>query len=476
MLLNRRQGRAASDVESSNLSLVPNARSNAGLLISSQLELFPLPPEILRDISSERRAVIEPTEEKLARRRFQKGQLLLIGDRWSVRFYEDAIENGERRRRRVQRFLGTLKELPTKRLAMRAMAAVLSSVNSLAYRPSTTTTFRDYAKRWVETCGTRRRRTIKPSTLRTWESILENHILPILGGTPLSSVDNRAVKDLVEGLVRKKLSAQTIKNIVAVVKLVKSSAVDENGEELYPTKWNHAYIDLPESDSNKTKKPTFDSDQVTSLVRSATGRIQMAVILLAASGLRAGELLGLEVSHFDGNAVAVEQTVWGGKISTPKTTNSYRTVDLHPDVAALLERFIGERTTGFIFQTSGGKPVTQTNLLRREFHPLLEDLGISKRGFHCFRRFRNTYLRKSNCPDGLLKFWMGHAGRSMSDTYDRVQEDLKFRREMSLFMGVGFDLPNVLSPKVPKPRKSPRRVLVSGVIGRQQETQAAVNR
>jgi integrase len=199
-------------------------------------------------------------------------------------------------------------------------------------------------------------------------------------------------------------------------------------------------------------------------------------ILLAASGLRAGELLGLNVSHFDGSAVAVEQTVWDGKVGTPKTMNSYRTVDLHPNVAALLKRFIGERTTGFIFQTRGGKPITQTNLLRREFHPLLEGLGISKRGFHCFRRFRNTYLRKSNCPDGLLKFWMGHAGRSMSDTYDRVREDLKFRRDVSLLMGVGFDIPNALNPKAPKGRKSPPKVLVSGVIGRQQETQISVNR
>src|ERR1700734_876716 len=95
---------------------------------NEQLELFGLPPEISRAISSERRAVTEPTEEKLARRRYQKGQLLLLRNGWGVRFYEDAIENGERRRHRVQRFLGTLKELPTKRLAMRSMEDVLSSV------------------------------------------------------------------------------------------------------------------------------------------------------------------------------------------------------------------------------------------------------------------------------------------------------------------------------------------------------------
>jgi hypothetical protein len=106
--------------------------------------------------------------------------------------------------------------------------------------------------------------------------------------------------------------------------------------------------------------------------------------------------------------------------------------------------------------------MSQTNLLKREFHPLLANLGISKRGFHCFRRFRNTHLRKLGCPDGLLKFWMGHAGRDMTDRYDRVREDVEFRREVARAVGCGFELPKALTPKLPRPRKK-----YSGVIGRQ---------
>ena len=54
---------------------------------------------------------------KLARRRYQKGQLLLLGTRekrWFGRWYEDLIEADRVRRVRRQEFLGTLKELPTK--------------------------------------------------------------------------------------------------------------------------------------------------------------------------------------------------------------------------------------------------------------------------------------------------------------------------------------------------------------------------
>jgi integrase len=37
--------------------------------------------------------------------------------------------------------------------------------------------------------------------------------------------------------------------------------------------------------------------------------------------------------------------------------------------------------------------------------------GNHKAGNHAFRRFRNTYLRNhTECPEGLYKYWMGHAG------------------------------------------------------------------
>jgi integrase len=349
---------------------------------------------------------------------------------------------------------------------MRAMKDALEAVNGLAYRPRSTTTFREFARQWVEKCRTRKRRPIKPSTLCNWESILDNHLLPVVGSIALSSVDNRAMKVLVEGLVRKGLSPQTIKNVVQVAKLVKASAVDENGNELYPTKWNHAFIDLPEVDEAKQRKPSFFGEQVTKIVKAANGRLQMACVLLAASGIRAGELLALEIRHFDGSSIKVEQDVWGGKVQDPKTPNARRTIDLHPDVAELLKQFVGDRTAGYIFETSSGKPLTQTNLLKRELHPILATLEIPKRGFHSFRRFRNTHLRNSICPDGLLKFWMGHAAKDMSDRYDRVRDDVVFRKEVAGRMGTGFEIPKTLTPKPPKTKKPISEISVSGVIGR----------
>lgn len=397
------------------------------------------------------------------RRRHQDGNLIRTRHGWSARYYE----RGEGQRRRIQVFLGSFEEL-TKPQAKTAMADLLAEVNKNPAAPPQTdnTTFRTVAEEWIKDCRERIRKPIKPSVACNWRSILANHLLPLIGSTPVADVGNKTLKTVVQHLIKKRLSPQTIKNILQVAKLVVAFPKDEDGNRMHERTWNAAFIDAPMVDKDEQERPSFTSEQVTRIVKAATGRLQMACILFAASGLRAGELLGLECKHFDGSSIKVQQAAWGGdnRVVKPKTKNANRTVDLHPDVAALLESFIGNRTAGFVFQTSGShRPVTQTNLLRREFHPVLDNLKISQRGFHAFRRFRNTFLRQSHCPDGLLKFWMGHADRDMTDHYDRSREDLQYRRDVAKAMGTGFEVPKTLTPKVPKLGQS-------GAIGRQAET------
>jgi integrase len=408
------------------------------------------------------RAVDGFRRKLLTRRRHQDGQLIELQNGYAVRYYEDH----EGQRLRVQKFLGSFEELPTRRSAQNRMQAELATVNQnpVAHSARPTATFRMFSRQWLEDCEQRKQKPIKPSVARDWRSILKNHLNPLIGEIPLSYVGNRTMKSVVEKLSKKELAPATIKNICLVVKLVVASAVDDDGNQLFPMKWNSRFIDAPQVDPTKQRKPSFTSAEVEKVIQTATGRIQALCLLLAASGLRIGEAIGLECRHFDGLALTIEQAVWGkGQVQAPKTRNAYRAVDLHPDVASLLKQFVGDRKKGYIFQTNGGQPVTQANVLKRELHPLLAILGIGKRGFHSFRRFRNTHLRQSRCPSGIQKFWMGHAGESMTDTYDRSAEDLQYRKDVAVSMGTGFEIPKMLTAK-------PSKKTLAGVNGRQSET------
>jgi integrase len=112
-----------------------------------------------------------------------------------------------------------------------------------------------------------------------------------------------------------------------------------------------------------------------------------------------------------------------------------------------------------VFATRTGQPLSQSSILRRQLHALLEALGVPVFGFHAFHRFRIAHLRKQRAPEGLVQFWLGHAGKSITDGYDRVREDVPYRKETSSLVGTGFSVPSVV---IQKSVESSKDVAVEG--------------
>jgi integrase len=110
-------------------------------------------------------------------------------------------------------------------------------------------------------------------------------------------------------------------------------------------------------------------------------------------------------------------------------------------LSAVLKDFIGSRTSGILFQTKNGRPLTPRNV-HRDLRKISE-----KATFHAFRRFRITNLREVGVPEDILRFWVGHADRSVTDRYSKMKKRIPIRKEWAEKAGLGFDLgPN--GPKV----------------------------
>ena len=213
-----------------------------------------------------------------------------------------------------------------------------------------------------------------------------------------------------------------------------------------------------EPNPKKQKTPSFTGDVVTGIIatREYTYRDternvdvkrklkdvhRMLFVLCAASGLRFGEALGIEIPSVspDGSRIRICKKAWQGQMHDfLKTKNGEREIDLHPSVAKVLREFIGARKSGLLFRSRSGRPLHQSNILRRVLYPILGQLGQPKCGLHAFRRFRNTYLRNyTSTPPGVYRFWMGHAsadgdtfagaGQSMSDRYDKAEHERALR-------------------------------------------------
>jgi integrase len=381
------------------------------------------------------------------RSRFQKGCLQESGDWVVVRFRIDTPAGRELKAEKVcpRSGPGLLTKAEQKRRAAEIIQA--AGVNNAEQIKQTTqsVTFAQQAERFLEQARTRRRKPISPATYDGWRNCLDAWLIPNIGETMLQDVNNGTLKTLVTKMVNAGLSAKTVNTYSGLVKLVVASAIDVNGEELYPRKWNHDFVEMPLITNQH--RPTFTSEQVTSILAKTKGQAQMLILLAAATGLRLGELLGLSVEDVSDNGltITVRKQAYRGRVSERlKTTNAHRVVDVYSTVAIHLVSFIGNRT-GLLFPTSTGRAHSHSNVRNRMLYPVLKEMGVAQTGFHGFRRFRATHLRKQQAPESLIKSWLGHSAKSsVTDLYDCSQEDGKYRKQVAEQVGIGFELPSIV--------------------------------
>jgi integrase len=316
---------------------------------------------------------------------------------------------------------------------------------------SPTITFKKQAQWWFDEMRARRivsrkkRQPIKPATLAGYQAAV-NWLNETLGDTTLADIKNEVAKQFVLKMRTAKLADKTIVNYFQVVRAVVASAVSSEGEQLHPRNWNFHFIGLPVIDEKKQCKPSLTTNEVEQILERAKGRYTVLFALLAGTGLRIGEALGLKFGeHLSGDfsTIRVKQSVWRGSVQTPKTDNAVREIDLPRSLATFLKTYIGDRTSGFLFQSESGRPLTQRNVLRDGLGKIRRDLKLKRgKAFHAFRRFRTAHLRKNRVPWDLQKLWLGHANRDVTDRYaEQLKEDVEWGKEVAENTGLGFTLP-----------------------------------
>jgi len=84
----------------------------------------------------------------------------------------------------------------------------------------------------------------------------------------------------------------------------------------------------------------------------------------------------------------------------------------------------------------------------------------------CFFRSRvalsaeNLFLRRQLAfyqERQVRDYWLGHAGNTMDDLYDKVKDNAAFRKQKAAQYSVGFELPASIVPNVPKERVKAKR-------------------
>jgi integrase len=219
-------------------------------------------------------------------------------------------------------------------------------------------TLRDAAEYWYSTRS--HRENWKPSTRRGYRSALNRHLLPAFGDLPLEQVTARAIErwraremtasDDANGDRRKPMSRRTAAKLVAILYGIFDEARSEYGLAGNPAR-DVARLKV-DYRASAFEFPFYEPEQVyaLALARAAANQQDAAIYITAAfSGLRLGELLGLQVRDVDFSTETIRVLrsidIREG-VGAPKSSKG-RSVPLAPPVAtALAKRLDRERFTG----------------------------------------------------------------------------------------------------------------------------------
>jgi len=343
----------------------------------------------------------------LARRRYQKGSVLFNKRRqmWLGRYREDVIRpDGSTVRTRPQVVLGTKKDLPTQKLAVRKLNEILSPINADSYQPTRIATVVEFAIRWREQVLAKR----KPSTVRSTNSHLDSHILPQLGKLRLDQIGTENQQIFVNNLYG--TSRKTVLNILSTLSSMLTTAKN----------WGYASRDievkklvLPERGTYIA--PNFTRLQVEQIFSLALEPWRTFFILLTLTGMRAGEALGLQWGDidFEHSCIHIRRSAWQGKAQSTKSRGSAAPITLPTALAAVLRNYRSEwkaNPEGYLFVTRNGRPPSSNKVVEYQLWPILDALGIQRCGLHAFRHSVASFIVDAGYSPAVAQQQLRHSG------------------------------------------------------------------
>lgn len=370
---------------------------------------------------------------------FEKYEIA-AGSRWRVRYRDPQNRSREK---------GSFKTL---RAAKDFAATVEVSMLRGEYIDAQSSRIRigDLATDWLAT-----QTHLKPSSRRPIETAWRVHVAPVWQDIRVAQVRHSDVQRWVTDLSKTR-SASVVLRAYGILASILDVAVKDRRISVNAARG----VNLPRK---TTKAHVYLTHQQVHLLATNSGERRTLVLLLAYTGLRWGEAIGLRVGDFERSTrrlkVEVNAVEVAGEIhvGTPKTHKS-RTIVLPDFLLDALAAACGTKSReALIFSDDKGRHLRRTRVSegsRSWFKTALQDSGLPPMTLHDLRHTAASLAVSAHGNVKAVQRMLGHASAAMTlDVYaDLFADDLEDLAEnidaaaRSSVVGDlwGFDLPQAV--------------------------------
>ena len=284
-------------------------------------------------------------------------------------------------------------------------------------------TLKQYGEKWLQLPNK-----TGETTLHAYKRNLEMHVYPVLGNRQIDQVKRKDFKGMFDGLLIKGMAESNFQNIKSPLSKIFNHAIDAELIEVNPLSGlnysKQRTIDI---------KPLSEEDSFTFLEAAKEyqdGRFYPHFLMLLRTGLRIGELLGLQWNDFDfENRQVLIQRHMVEAVPVDKTKNgTTRTVDMTPHLTETLKTFQREQMKKSLkagtpfpewcFVLKGKSNPMSGDWLRITMKEILEIAGLPDMRVHDLRHSYATIRLSRGHNLGDCSYQMGHSSIKITfDTY-----------------------------------------------------------
>ena len=291
----------------------------------------------------------------------------------------------------------------------------------------------EFLKSWLEST----KASLRPRTYEAYD-LNVRRLLPLIGDRKLKNLTPQVIERAYGSLLDKGLSKRSVQQAHAVLHRALQKAMHWDLLGKNPA----SFVSAPRPERREMK--TLNQEQVRCLFESTQAeRLHALWVVLATTGMRLGEALGLRWDDVDLDARTLQvnralqrQAGKGVVLAEPKTPRSRRQIHLATTVVSVLKDLRRAQiedqmkaepdwpNTNLIFTSAKGRPV-EPSYVSLCFRRALRNAGLPRMRVHDLRHTAASLLLAKGRHPKVVQELLGHSTIALTmDTYSHVSPAL----------------------------------------------------